>query len=338
MIMAWREFPTGSLACYSFGGTFRECHDARIARRVANACGQTHKVIQVGKEFLSQFGHYAERSVYLTDGCVHVTHSPDLYVNQIAAQIAPVRMTGNYGGEVLRSTRAFKPVEPSPGLFADELQPHFLAAKQTYSSISDVHPVTFAAFRQAPWHHVGLLSLEQTQLTLRTPFLDNQILRAAYRAPISSLQGAGPCLGLIGDGNPSLLQIPTDRGLGGVHNGFRAAWSRNYLDVSAKAEYAYDYGMPQWVAAIDYILSPLKLERLFLGRHKFYHFRVWYRDVLRDYVRETLLDSRSLSRPYVNRAKVESIVEGHLRGSENHTTSIHKLLTLELAHRLFIDA
>lgn len=337
MIMAWGKFPPSTLPCYSFGGMFRECHDVRIARQVARACGQSHQVIRVGEEFLSRFPYYAERSVYLTDGCVRVTHSPDLYVNEIAAEIAPVRMTGNYGGEVLRGIRAFKPVEPTSGLFSEELQPHFLAARQTYSSIINAHPVTFAAFRQAPWHHCGLLALEQTQVALRTPFLDNHLLRAAFRAPRSCFQGTSFSLRLIGDGEPRLRQIPTDRGIGGAQSGIRAALSRKSGDFMAKAEYAYDYGMPQWVAKVDHWFSPLKLERLFLGRHKFYHFRVWYRDFLRDYIRDMLLDSRSLSRSYVIPKKLEAIVDAHIRGAENHTTDIHTLLTLELIHRRFMD-
>ncbi len=104
------------------------------------------------------------------------------------------------------------------------------------------------------------------------------------------------------------------------------------------AEYAYDYGMPQWVARIDHMFSALHLERIFLGRHKFTHFRVWYRDALANYVREMLLDSRTLSRPYLQRETVEKLVKGHLKGDRNHTTAIHKLLTLEHLHRLFIDA
>jgi asparagine synthase (glutamine-hydrolysing) len=34
---------------------------------------------------------------------------------------------------------------------------------------------------------------------------------------------------------------------------------------------------------------------------------------------------------------VEMIVAGHLKGNRNYTTEIHKLLTLELLHRLFVD-
>ena len=120
MIMAWHKPASGSLPCYSFGGMFRDCQDVVLARKLAGACGQSHEVIPVGSEFLSRFPHYAERTVYLTDGSLDVSHSPDLYVNERAREIAPVRMTGNYGGEVLRRVRAFKPVQPAPGLFHQE--------------------------------------------------------------------------------------------------------------------------------------------------------------------------------------------------------------------------
>jgi asparagine synthase (glutamine-hydrolysing) len=338
MIMAQLNAAPGSLPCYSFGGMFRDCHDVKIARALAGACGQTHEVIQVGQEFLSRFAYYAERAVFLTDGCVSVDHAPDLYVNRLAAEIAPIRMTGNYGGEVLRGVRAFKPVRLDRDPFVKDLSPFLKAATGTYFRALDAHPITFAVFRQAPWHQFGLLALEQGQLILRSPFLDNELLRAVYRAPLSSLRGNALSLRIIQDGNPRLLEIPTDRGLGGTAGWLQSAWARKCLDISAKAEYAYDYGMPHWAAKLDHWLRPFELQNLFLGRHKFYHFRLWYRDILKDYVRETLLDSWALARDYVDRDALVGIVEGHVGGTQNNTTSIHKLLTLELIHRHFIDS
>jgi asparagine synthase (glutamine-hydrolysing) len=337
MIMAWHKSAPGSLPCYSFGGMFRDCEDVTLARRVARNCGQTHQLIPVGDEFLSRFSHYAERTVYLTDGCMDVAHSPDLYVNERAAAIAPIRMTGNYGGEVLRRVRAFKPGQPPPGLYRRELLSYVDQANQTYDGLIQGHPLSFAVFRQAPWHHYGLLALEQTQLTLRSPYLDNDIVRTVFRAPQSVLTNNDISLRLIADGDATLRRLRTDRGVGGNGSRLAASATRGYLEFTFKAEYAYDYGMPQWVARIDHALSPLHLERLFLGRHKFYHFRVWYRDALAGYIREMLLDSRTLSRPYLERKGVAQIVGGHLKGNRNYTTAIHKLLTLELIHRLFLD-
>lgn len=338
MIMAWQKPPPGSLPCYTFGGVFRDCQDVVVARQVARACGQGHEVILVGKEFLSRFPHYAERTVYLTDGCADVSRSADLYVNQRAAEIAPIRMTGNYGGEVLRRVRAFKPVEPTPGLFRPELLTQVNVAKETYAGLLRGHPLSFAVFRQAPWHHYGLLALEQTQLSLRTPYLDNDFVRTAFRAPESALANNDVCLRLIADGKAALRRLRTDRGLAGASGHLSAAVSRSLLEFTFKAEYAYDHGMPQWLARIDHLFSPFHLERLFLGRHKFYHFRVWYRDALSEYVREMLLDPRTLSRPYLQPKALETMVRGHLKGVRNYTTAIHKVLTLELLHRLFLDS
>jgi asparagine synthase (glutamine-hydrolysing) len=343
MIMAWHKASRGSLPCYTFGGIFRDCQDVIVARQVASACQQPHEVIPVGDEFLSRFPHYAERTVYLTDGCADVSRSPDLYVNERARQIAPVRMTGNYGSEILRRLRAFKPAEPAPGLFCPEFLSHAHSARETYARLLQGHAISFIAFRQAPWHHYGTLSLEQTQLSLRSPYLDNDLVRTAYRGPDSAIvkgdifANNDDCVRLIADGNAALRRIRTDRGLAGDQGRLPAAVLRGFLEFTFKAEYAYDYGMPQWVARIDHLFSPFHLERLFLGRHKFYHFRVWYRDTLSRYVEEMLLDPRTLSRPYLEGKRLETVVRGHLKGDRNYTTEIHKVLTLELLHRLFLD-
>jgi asparagine synthase (glutamine-hydrolysing) len=342
MIMAWSNAEPQSLPSYTFGGTFRECQDVTIARKVAKICQQPYQVIRVGDDFLSRFAHYAERAVYLSDGCAPVTRAADLYANELAAGIAPVRMTGNYGSEILRRLRAFKASSPASGLFQPELLRNVELAKQTYSSLFYGHAVSFTAFRQAPWYQYGLLALEQTQLSIRSPYLDNDLVQTAFRAPKSDIvkndifEDNDDCGRLIADGSTALHRIPTDRGLGGAR-GWTAPIARGLLEFTFKAEYAYDYGMPQRLAQIDHAFSAFHLERLFLGRHKFCHFRVWYRDALSRYVQEILLDSRSLSRPYIQRNTMETMVSRHLKGDRNYTTEITKLLTLELQHRLFLD-
>lgn len=338
MIMAWHKGRPESFPCYTFGGMLRECQDVAVARRVARVCEQPYQVILAGEEFLSRFQYYAERAVYLTDGCVDVGRAPDLFLNECAREIAPVRMTGNYGGEVLRQVRAFKPEEPRPGLFRADFLSYVRQARETYAGILRGHPLSFAVFKQCPWNQYAVLSLEQTQLSMRSPFLDNDFVRTAFRAPEATLAAGDVSLRLIADGNKALLSIPTDRGVGGGRGRFKAAASHGLLEFLFKAEYGYDMGMPQWVARVDHALSPLRLERLFLGRHKIFHFRLWYRKALAGFVRETLLDSRSLSRPYIERKGLEAVVRGHLRGDRNYTTELHRLLALEFLHRLFIDS
>jgi asparagine synthase (glutamine-hydrolysing) len=338
MIMAWRNASPQSVPCYTYGGMFRESHDVLVARRVAKVWHQSHTVIPVGEEFLSRFRHYAERSVYLSEGCIDLSRAPDLYVSEKAREIAPVRIVGTYGSEILTQVPTFKPVPPVPGLFSGEFLSHVNQAGPTYAELRRQHPVTFAAFRQSPWCHYGVLALEQTQVAVRSPYLDNDFVRTVYRAPSSGAAGCDVRLRLIADGNPALARIRTDRGVGGSRGRLSEMACRALLEFAVKAEYAYDYGMPQWMATIDHVFAPFHLERLFLGRFKLFHFRVWYRDALSKYVREILLDPHALSRPYLERGGVESIVRGHLKGNRNYTTEIHKMLTLELLHRLFIDS
>ncbi len=338
MIMAWRKAARKSLACYTFGSTFRENQDVRVARQVTRVCEQSHEVISTGHDFLLRFPHYAERSVYLTDGCIDLSRTPDLYVSEKAREIAPVKIVGTYASEVLTLIPTFKPVEPLAGLFSPEVLDNVRQAGARYSELRREHPVTFAAFQQSPWWHYGVLALEQTQLTVRSPYLDNDFIRTVYRAPKSVGANRDVRLRLIHDGNPALARVRTDRGLGGDSGRLYAAVSRLLLEFTFKAEYAYDSGMPQGLARIDHLFSAFRLERLFLGRHKAFHFRVWYRDTLSQYVREILLDARTLSRPYLKRNTVEAVVRGHLKGNRNYTREIHKMLTLELLHRLFFDA
>lgn len=344
MIMAWHKAAPNSLPCYTYGGMYRDCQDVIRARKVAKICAQPHQVIRTGDEFLSAFRRYAERSIYLTDGCVDLTRSPDLYVSEKAREIAPVKIVGTYGSEILRQAVMFKPVLPRPGLFRPEFLSYVQQTWPVYSELLREHPVTFAAFRQAPWQHYGVLSLENTQVGVRSPYLDNDFVRTVYRAPRSSGNGNqrrhddhpdDVRLRLIADGNPALGRLLSDRGVG---QGLGALVAGSLLEFTFKAEYAYDYGMPQWLSRTDHLFSAFHLERLFLGRHKLFHFRVWYRDALAKYVQEMLLDPRTLARPYIDRKGLEAVVRGHLHEGRNYTTEIHKVLTLELMHRLFIDS
>jgi len=337
VIMAMHAAPAGALACYTFGGMIHECQDVRVAKKIAQVNSQPHQVILVGEEFLKSFPHYAERSVYLTEGGCDVYRASDLYVSEKARGIAPVKIVGTYGSEILRHAVMFKPMATADGLFSSEFIESVEQARVTYAESRCVHPVTFAAFRQSPWYHHGILALEQTQLTVRSPYLDNKFVQTVFRAPKVE-DGAGDVrLRLIADGSQVLCRIPSDRGVGGSSGTLSTALSHGFLEFTFKAEYGYDYGMPQWVAWVDHLLSPLRIDRLFLGRHKFLHYRVWYRDQLADYVRQMLLDPLTLSRPYIEPKVLERRVHAHLKGTQNHTAAIHKVLTLELLQRQFFD-
>ena len=336
MILAWAPRLPGTLPCYTWGGKYRDCADVKIARRAAKLCQQPHNTILVDGEFLSQFHDLAERAVYISDGSMDVTGSVDLYVQRFARQIAPVRVSGVCGGEILRRLVMFKPGPPQKGLFDPELERSFRDAAATYADDLQGHRLSFTSFKQAPWYMASKFTVERSQLTYRTPYFDNDLVALAYQTPAKLLHN-GPALRLIADGNPALGKIGTDRGLA-----FRSVPGVNralhwYQEFTFKAEYAYDYRMPQWLARLDHAFAPLRLERLFVGRHKFHHFRIWYRDELSRWLKEMLLDSGARTRPYLRANSVEAMLRAHSTGQRNYAFEIHKILTLEFIQRKLIE-
>lgn len=109
-------------------------------------------------------------------------------------------------------------------------------------------------------------------------------------------------------------------------------------EVLFKFEYYYNHGMPQWGERIDYTLRSLHLERLFLGRHKYYHMRPWFRDEWTGYLRDVLLDHNAFGRSFINGTYLREMVERHIRGDCNYTDWIDCALTVELMHRVLIES
>jgi asparagine synthase (glutamine-hydrolysing) len=321
MIMAWLPCDESKLHCYTHRGVFRECADARIARQVATVCKQPHRVVTVDGEFFSDFPVLARQTVYTTDGTMDVSGAAGLFVNRIARQeIAPVRVTGNYGGQVLRGIVALNPAKRLSPVFDKAFSECIQQGIVTLASERRDCRASLIAFKQMPWYHYGRFAMESSQLTIRSPFLDNDLVALAYQAPTDLAVNRGLAARLIADGHRELGKI-----------------RERYQEFTFKAEYAYDYGMPHWLARMDRLLSPLHLERMFLGRHKYYHFRLWYRHQLSKYVQDVLLDPRSLSKPYIDRRRVETMVKAHVTGRGNYTSDIHSLLTAELIHRELIE-
>ncbi len=310
----------------------------KIAREVAKACQQSHETIELGQDFFPQCPDLAEKVVYVSDGTMDVTGSVELYANRIARQITPTRLTGNYGSEILRGNVAFRPGFRNESLLEPEFAQLVRNVSTTYHTEREGHWLSFIAFKQVPWHHYPRFSVEQSQLTIRSPYLDNDLVALMYQAPHEFISMKEPSLQLIMEGNPDLAKIPTDRGL--LYRPIPVFGKLQHLiaEFTAKSEYAYDYGMPQQLAEIDHIFSPLHLEKLFLGRHKFYHFRVWYRDQLSQYIKGVLLDSRASERSYFRKPLLEKMINSHINGNRNYTTEIHKALTIELLQRQLIDS
>jgi len=248
-----------------------------------------------------------------------------------------VRLTGNYGSEILRSAGTAKYVAPPQGLLEPSVLAAASAAAQTFEATRIQHPVTFAAVQGIPSFLYGRLAAAQSELTLRTPYMDNELVALMHRAPPSSRRTNDVSLRLIAELNPSLAAIPTDMGFGGRASRSVTRVRAAYRYLLFKAEWYYNAGLPQWAAWCDAMWPLNRTAPFFLGVHKIDHYRLWFRDRLRAYVRDMLADARSRSRPYLNAAGYRKLVDAHDSGTRNCMRDLNKIMTLELIQRVLIE-
>jgi asparagine synthase (glutamine-hydrolysing) len=336
MILANMGARNRSFHCYSFSGPYRECLDTSIGRRLARVSGYPHTTIRLDSSLFRRFPALAEKVVLATDGNLELSGVPNLFVNEIARDISPIRLTGNYGSEVLRRHRAFLPTSAACALLSFDYAEHVKNTTRTWLRAQEGHPLTFIAFKQIPWYSYNRLQAEQSVLSMRSPFMDNALLKVTYRAPESAVCSNLMSLRLIADSSPSLGRIMTDRGVTYPRS---PIWpfARAYYEFLFKMEYWAGHGMPRMLAAVDKWMGPLRIERVFLGRNKYYHLRQWFRDELAQYVRDVLLNEQALRREYLDRGAAAKAIRMHLAGAENHTYTISQLMTLEIASRMFLD-
>lgn len=334
MIVACLPKSTTKPVCYTFSGLTEETLDTQIASRVAQVCGLDHRILRIGMDFLSNFGHYVDHTVFVTDGCAGALGAHEVYLNSQARQTSAVRLTGNFGSEILRSMSTFKPVGLTNALINEEISRLLHSSIQSISG-NTFHPVTFAAFREIPWNLFGILAAGKSQLTCRTPYLDNEIVGLAFRSPRSSRLSPWPALHLVNESNPELARIPTDRGLVWGGGGLSFLIRRLFSEVTFKLDYLHKEGLPHWLSSLDSLIGSLAKFGL-LGLHKYLPYRSWFRRELATYVGDVLSDARTQQLPYWNSHLLASILPDHVQGRKNYIREIHAILTLEAAERLLI--
>lgn len=337
LIMAYRQDSHIPLPCYTFGGGHGDILDVRIAREIAAKQHQAYSVVRLDSKFFSSFHDVAERSIYITDGVLDICGSHELYLSRMARQIAPIRLTGNYGSEVLRNVSTFKTGTICDELFHPDFSRYISEARRTFSEVKGGIRLTVTAFKEIPWSLYGSLAAAQSQLTVRSPYMDNDLVELAYQAPRDPKVCKELFVQLITAIDRDFMSIRTDRGIGGGSQVVSSKIIQILYAVWFKLEWYYNDGLPHWLSKADAMLSPLHPERLILGHHKYLHYRMWFRNELSDYVRGMLLDRKTESRPYFNKKFVEDMVGAHLRGEGNYTNEINKVITTELLHRVLME-
>jgi asparagine synthase (glutamine-hydrolysing) len=328
MIMSCLDTAPGEAPCYTFGSMYRTTGDVAVARQVAAACRQPHRVIELGNEFLQNAGEHLEEAVYASDGYLGLSGAAELFCNRKGRAIAAGRMTGNWGGELMRGVRAFKYALPGGDFVSPELTAHVKESAATFTPSSS-NALSAALFQQVPYQGYGRYAIERSQVRVQSPFLDPEVIRWLYRAPAATRESPATAAAVIAT-RPDLLSIPTDGGLLGDQPSW---WRHASRRAVIKAEYLTSHGAPDWLARLSSALPPHVIETRFLGVDKFHHFRFWIRHHLPNLVRDTLAEHRDGLAAWFDMHRVNRMVTDHIDGRANHTDAIDKLLTVAIAQK-----
>jgi asparagine synthase (glutamine-hydrolysing) len=327
MILACLPETTEKPVSYTFSGEKRDTYDASLSAAIAERCGLEHRILRIQPDFFSNFATHADQTVYLTDGCLGITGAHEIYMNKQARQLAAVRLTGVFGGEIFRGVCMFKPLGLSPRLVNHELR-----RVQGTISVGE-HPVTFAAFREIPWKRFATPAAGRFQTGFRTPYLDNEIVALAYQTPEALRLSSESAVRLIQKNNMALSEIPTDMGELGKSRGW-AAPRRVFAKATFKLDHLFNEGLPQWMCPLDSVFRPLSSLLGLIGLHKHLHYRSWFRRELAGWVNDALTDARTRRRPFWHPDFLDTMARDHTSGRGNYVEEINAVLTLDAVERL----
>lgn len=332
MIMANRSGTKLPPVCYTFTGPQGMTLDDTVAARVAGACGLEHHLLRLNDDFFGNFASHFDRTVFVTDGCFGLIGTHEIYFHRQARSLSALRLTGNYGSEVLRSISTFKAQGLNPAVF----QPEQVRAVQAISEqlvAEKTHPDTFAIFKEIPWNLFGNMAAGRSLVTFRTPYMDNEIVALAYQMPSSLRKSSLPCLHLIKTGSPVLDQIPTDRGFISDRSGLDILCRRVFAEVTFKFDYHYNAGLPGKLAALNGPLRLFTKMTRIAGLHKFLQYSTWMRQQLAPYLRERLTSASERPGRFWSAEFVKQLAEKHISGRENYAAEINAVLSLEATER-----
>lgn len=317
ILLANAQYGPGKLPCYTLRSVYGETDNVKVARRLAEIIGQSLRVVTIDDNFFLKYHDLLEKTVYVSEGNRDASGTIELYMHQIAREITPIQMSDICGGIFLRREGLIHLNNLKSSLFSNEFQNLLNEAHAKYIKLSSIS-LTHNLNKGLPWTVYGKLSIQQSQSTVRSPFTDNDFVNLLYRVPEEVISSDNVSIRMIEDGNPLLKKIG---GKGTVRN------LKSFFDCC----------MLKRMSKINKYIRNIERKRVFLKGNNLSHLRIWYRDELSNYLKEVLLDERSTSRFYINKASLEHIVTAHNKGIKNYTNEINKLLTAEFVHRLFID-
>jgi len=315
---------------YTFGGAWGELFDVSTSRQTANVYHQAHQCISINDQFLRGFPDYARRAVHISDGTHDAFGAHDVFFNEIASEIAPIRLTGKFGSEIVRIRRLVPSINYRPGFLLGDLQ----TLVEQLPTFANTNPrgnaLTRVVTEEIPWHEHGRVAVEQSQLVLRTPYMDTELVKLMYQAPESSRVAGDLQERYVRERAPELARNITNLGRFASRNPIVTKLFYYAFWALFKVEYTYLYATPHWFTWLDRKLERWHLERLLSGRQKWEGYRIWIKTAFAPFLHDTLSNPQAEYTRFFDYQTMARMVERHIAGTHNYLEEINKALTVQL--------
>ena len=309
-----------------------DTRDVTLAQRLAASCSIEHEVLRLDGQFLRDFASNVDRAVWDTDGALGATGAHESILSERARSLAPVRVTGVFGGEVLRGISPWHGLNLQRGLLDSHLQ---RSVDDRARDQQPSHPVTAAVCGTTPAALWGSLAACRSWLTFRTPFLDLRLARLAYQRPAPD-SDESTSVRMLRSRLPSLVPLPTDRGRQIRRRPLAQFFSRVAGQCSFKCDYLANDGLRWPFTHLDPLIDRLHYPVPLLGKHKYLRYRRWFRRELSEHVRDGVAAASAM--PMWNRGSLDGLAEAHISGASSVTEELNVVLTLESVQRLLLQA
>jgi asparagine synthase (glutamine-hydrolysing) len=323
---------------YTFNGAWGELLDVRTGRKTASVYQQPHQSISINEEFLRSFADYARRTVHISDGTHDAFGAHDVFLNEIARDIAPIRLTGKFGSEIVRVRRLMPSSTYRPEFLQGELQTLVEQLPTFGNTNPQGHALTRVVTEEIPWHEHPRVAVEQSQLVLRTPYMDNELVKLMYQAPFGSRAAGDLQERYVRERAPEFARHITNMGRFSSSNPLVTKFFYYFFRAFFKVEYVYLYATPHWLTSLDRKLEHWHLERLLSGRQKWEAYRIWIKTAFAPFLQETLCDPQAEYTRFFNYQSVRKMVDRHIAGTHNYLEEINKVLTVQLMHSSLLRA
>ena len=337
MILAALQEGNRSAPCYTFGGEWGELFDVSVARKIAKVNNQPFEAITIDGRFLTRFPEFSRRAIYGSDGTHDAFGAHDVYFNETARKVAPIRLTGKFGSEVVRIRRLMPSLTYPSGL----LQPSLTSLVEGLPSYAEInpngHPLTRVVCQEIPWHEFGRVAIEQSEITLRTPYMDNELVKLMYQAPPEVRTAGRVQEQYVRDKSRELSTIATNMGKFACNNRMITKLLYEAARALFKVEYIYLFATPHWLTRVDRALAKLRLEKILSGRQKWEGYRLWIKTHFSEFIQGMLLNPQANYTRHFEKRTVERMVRGHVAGTHNYLSEINRALSLELIYSTLLN-